>query len=408
MRCGSLPPIDEPPAAIPLEPAEFGEAAQPVPASRITMTMRRNTETYRLFFGDLHRHTSISRCSPTIDGGLQDAYRYALDVAEYDFLAITNHTRDVDPFSWWRTQKACDLFHAPGRFVPIYGYERSNRVMGGGHRNVFFLGRGHEVNPGEAWYSGRNLPVADRDPDTTLYPWLREREALTAAHTPEWSADAMKGTWTFSDPQVEPVAEIFQAFRRSYERPGARVSEQASLWYALRSGHRLGFIASSDHISTHMSYACVWAQDKSRKSIFEALQARRTYAATDRIGLDVRIGDALMGEETTLPQPRATLRIRAVGTSPIRELEVVRSGRVIHTIRPDRQQIDVEFTDPDAVSGEAWYYVRLLQSDDAIAWGSPCHCECCGCASSGGVSCASGSSPSASVRRARRQSKRHM
>ena len=72
-----------------------------------------------VYFGDLHRHTNISRCAPTIDGSLTDAHRYALDAVELDFLAITDHTRDVGPLDWWRTQQAADLFHIPGRYVPI-------------------------------------------------------------------------------------------------------------------------------------------------------------------------------------------------------------------------------------------------------------------------------------------------
>ena len=68
-------------------------------------------ETYQVYFGDLHRHTDISLCFPTADGCLVDAYRYALDAAKLDFLAVTDHTRDTDPYPWWRTQKANDLFH---------------------------------------------------------------------------------------------------------------------------------------------------------------------------------------------------------------------------------------------------------------------------------------------------------
>ncbi len=161
--------------------------ASPPPAPQIDWTITRGGEDLQIYFGDLHRHTNISRCSPTIDGCLTDAHRYALDAVEYDFLAVTDHTRDVDAFSWWRTQKAADWFHIPGRYVPIYGYERSNMTPGGGHRNVFFLNRGAEVSRSDHWYSGRELKQQDANPDTTLYPWLRERgDALTAAHTPAY------------------------------------------------------------------------------------------------------------------------------------------------------------------------------------------------------------------------------
>jgi len=371
VHSGALPAVDQPAATIPCENVELPPPGVADPAPRYDWTVERGGKKYKLYFGDLHRHTNISRCSPTIDGCLTDAHRYALDAVEYDFLGITDHTRDLDPFSWWRTQKAADRFHVAGLYVPIFSYERSNNAEGGGHRNVFFLNRGNEVSRSDAWYSGRNLPPQDTNPETTLYPWLKKiGGALTAAHTPVHSAARDRGTWTFNDPQVEPIAEIFQGCRQSYERPGPGVAEQASLWFALKKGHRLGFIASSDHFSTHMSYACVWATEKTRPALFEALAARRTFAATDRIALGVWVGEAFMGEETEI-KGDVTLRVLAQGTAPIREVDVVRTGEVIFTYRPDRARMEWEYTDPHPLTGTSSYYVRLVQHDGAIAWGSP-------------------------------------
>ena len=372
VQWGTLPAIEEAVATIPLVETSLAPAGEPDVVPEIPFTIERGREKYQVLFGDLHRHTNISRCSPTIDGCLTDAHRYALDAAQLDFLAVTDHTRDVDPFSWWRTQQASDLYHIPERYITIYGYERSNVAEGGGHRNVFFLNRGWEVSRSDHWYRGRDLPGQDADPDTTLYPWLKSGgRALTAAHTPEYSTQKMRGTWTFNDPQVEPVAEIFQGCRWSYERPTDRVRREASVQHALSKGYRLGFIASSDHMSTHMSYACVWAADKSREAIFEALESRRTYAATDRIGLDMRIGDALMGEETKVDDDTVTLSLRVHGTAAIAEIEIVRNGDVIDRLRPQQMQLETEYVDRTPPQGENYYYIRVRQTDGALAWGSP-------------------------------------
>ena len=358
----------------------FDDATPPNPTTaerepEPAFTLRQGEHEYHLYFGDLHRHTNISRCMPTIDGDLIDAHRYALDAVEYDFLAVTDHTRDVDQFSWWRTQKANDWFHVPQIYVPINGYERSNFTPGGGHRNVFFINRGHPVSRSDHWYQGRNVPQQDANPDSTLYPWLKEQGgALTAAHTPGFSKAEKRGTWTYNDPDVEPVAEIFQAMRRSYERPERGLAEEASLWHALKKGHRLGFIASSDHMSTHQSFACVWAKDKSRSSIFEAIQARRTFAATGRIAIDFRIGDALMGQEIRLTDHDAksiTLKIRVAGTDRLSEIQVVRSGKVIHRMSPGNREINTTFEDKQPLPGESYYYIRILQINNETAWASP-------------------------------------
>jgi hypothetical protein len=375
-------------------PAMTSLAADPplVPATRVTpratyeplvrsWKMEAKGETYEVYFGDLHRHTDISLCFPTADGCLVDAYRYALDAVRNDFLAVTDHTRDTDPFPWWRTQKANDLFYVKGVFAPIYGYERSNGIVGGGHRNVFFLERDWPVLRGDAHYSYTKDPRPDNNnPDVALYPKLRGRKAFTAAHTPGYSKTAQKGTWTYHDPQVEPLAEIIQTFRRDYERPGlpqwrdARVrgslAEEASLWYALARGYKLGFIASSDHHATHTSFACVWAKGPQREEIFAGLRARRTYAATDKIILDVRMGDAVMGEEIDAPEvPELQIRVR--GTAPIQELQVIRNRKVIHRSSPNSRDVETVVRDTEYSGGAAYYYVRIRQTDNNMAWGSP-------------------------------------
>jgi len=45
-----------------------------------------------------------------------------------------------------------------------------------------------------------------------------------------------------------------------------------------RDGYVLGFEASSDHISTHISYTNLWLRNPTRAGIIEAIQSRRTYA----------------------------------------------------------------------------------------------------------------------------------
>ena len=75
--------------------------------------------------------------------------------------------------------------------------------------------------------------------------------------------------------------EIYQGYRdASMEKPAAE---------ALARGHHVGFIAASDHLSTDASFSCVWAEKSTRESIFRAMQARRTYAATSKIILKVEI-----------------------------------------------------------------------------------------------------------------------
>jgi hypothetical protein len=87
--------------------------------------------------GDFHRHTELSWDGGGAgDGNLQDFYRYMIDVAAMDFGASTDHQGGAWPCWWWYTQKMTDMYHAPGAYVPIFGYERS-AVLPNGHPSCF-------------------------------------------------------------------------------------------------------------------------------------------------------------------------------------------------------------------------------------------------------------------------------
>src|SRR5439155_721124 len=121
------------------------------------------------------------------------------------------------------------------------------------------------------------------------------------------SATGMGTDWRDNDPVVEPIVELYQGDRMSYEHEGApragydpkTGTEPANIagWYpkgfinlALEKGHKLGFQASSDHWSTHISYMIVLAEKNERKAILDAVKKRHVYAATDNILVDFRSG----------------------------------------------------------------------------------------------------------------------
>ena len=88
------------------------------------------------------------------------------------------------------------------------------------------------------------------------------------------------------------------------------------VWNALAMQYRLGFQASSDHISTHISYAIALVEEPTRPAILDAFRRRHCYAATDNIIMDVRSGDHLMGDEFRAEGP-AKLKVFVRGTAPV-------------------------------------------------------------------------------------------
>ena len=365
-------------------------------------SIRSGTKTYKIYRGDLHRHTDLSGDGAG-DGSVWDFYRYMLDAANMDFGAITDHrghpTYDLE-YPWWRIEKSEDMFHIPDFYVSLFGYERSAPPPQG-HRNLFFDHRGVPVlsfqdqeaffapDSGDRW----EHPEARRDGKISsgafLYPYLIEHGGIAIPHH---TASTNMGTdWRDNDPRLEPVVEIFQGSRISYEHTkaplnpfGKRSDYQfqevqgfmpwGTVWRAWSKGFKLGVIASSDHISTHCSYACVFSDDYSRRGLIEAMRKRHTYGATDNIIMDVRLQDGddeyLMGDELTtsrIPQ----LSVKLIGTGAIHKVDVFRRTQLIHS-RPG-QGPDIEFTlrEESLDAGKHYYYVRMEQVDGNVAWASP-------------------------------------
>src|SRR5262249_22861911 len=131
-----------------------------------------------------------------------------------------------------------------------------------------------------------------------------------------------------------------------------------------------GIITSSDHGSTHISYALVYTEDYTRQGVLNAIRKRHTYGATDNIILDVRMGEHFMGDEFTLAAAQP-LRIHARGTRTVARVEIIKDNKVIYTAQPGKPMVDFEFTDRGPVAGRHFYYVRLQQDDEMLAWSSP-------------------------------------
>ncbi|MCL5746517.1 MAG: DUF3604 domain-containing protein, partial [Acidobacteria bacterium] len=395
-------------------------------------------QAYKVVRGDLHRHTEIS-ADGGVDGTLWDLYRYALDAVAFDFIGVTDHNYGAwidtdepeskntdDEYQWWRTQKSADIFYVPGRFVPLYGYERSiNFPLG--HRNIFHVRRGVFSYRVPKLHISERPELIEKDAQG-LWAYLRATDGVALPHTPGTS---MGTDWRLRDDELEPVAEIYQGCRNSYEEEGAPRAalstvtgpggggkppyQKGLIWNALGVGYKMGFIASSDHFSTHISYSNLLVPDKvtTRDDIQQAFRSRRTYASTDNIVVDFYAGGTIQGgemEDSVTPM----FQVNVLGTEPILKVEVIKNNRIIYTKTAEQgaarpQNMEFSFQDaapfggdfadtsmgatsqikdwsrpetgirPRSSAKESYYYVRVIQSysreqpdwEGEVAWASP-------------------------------------
>ncbi len=353
----------------------------------------------RIVRGDLHRHTELSQdVGGMSDGSLPEFYRYMIDAADMDFGASTDHQAGGTDFWNAMTQKMADMYHFPERFSTLYGYER-NPGNPFGHRNLIYTHRNYPIVPffipahprfllpdspdGELLtFSSMGFGSGVRNETKLLFEVARKTNGLAIPHT---SGTSSMGTdWRDNDPAVDTVAEIYQGARQNYEHKNAPrgihdgeegnaaggFQEPGMIWNAWKKGYRIGVIASSDHYSTHISYAMVYTPDTSREAIHDSIRRRRTYGATDNIVLDFRLGDAFMGEEVAVSGPPRIL-VRARGTAPIAAIHLIRDADYVYEVQPGRQEAEFEYLDMEAGSGVHWYYVRVEQDDGELAWSSP-------------------------------------
>ncbi len=339
---------------------------------------------YQLLRGEFHRHTEISFDGGG-DGSLEDMFRYGIDAAAMDWIGNADHDNGGGrEYTWWLTQKFTDAYQIGAAFTPLHSYERSVQYPMG-HRNCLFVRRGIRTLPRLAEPEvAKRVGGVHADDTKMLYRYLHELDGICASHT---SATSMGTDWRDNDPVVEPIVEIYQGDRNNYEiqaAPRAGHDPQSGVppasiggWQplgflnlAFAKGYKFGFQASSDHISTHISYCVALAEQPGRQGIVGALKKRHCYAATDDIVLEFRSGEHLMGDafKTTAPP---TFQMRVVGTKPLAKVEVLKDSQVVATFQPDKAEYAGTWTDPKPAKGTHYYYVRVQQTDGELAWASP-------------------------------------
>jgi hypothetical protein len=395
--------------------AAYTNAVTPERARDDRHTWTHDGVTYKLYWGDYHRHTDISNCITANDGCVLEQFRYAIDMCKLDTLGTSDHTdiaKIYHPYEWWLNQKMVDVFYAPGFFTSMYAYEREQKWPFG-HRNMVFAQRGGPIvyiqrknyvdSPWQKLFPVKTEGTPELHPTELWDVLTRYGKPVTAiSHT---GATSMGTDWDQIPPidhRVENVIEIYQGARVSYEglnapQPtvGLRVGQDYNhsstvigkpvvgepirsfteknngvYQHALELGHKLGVWANSDHISTHTSYGGVYVKDFTREGIIEGLNARRTIAATDKIFVEFTCNGKLLGTEIAL-SGKPVLKFAIDGTAPIKRVTLVRNEKNHQQWEPGTKTFEQSFTDEAPLPGENRYYLRVEQSDGNMAWSSP-------------------------------------
>jgi len=312
----------------------------------------------KLYWGDAHTNIHFrdvtpvdaptaertAACAASLEPVLAHA-RAVLDfwpIAYYPYrceshngLPVETHYPDGELEAAWRA--VCDVAsagNAPGKRVVFPGYEWQGDGRSGDH-NVFFL----DDHPPLLLRCRR---VAE------LYEQIRARglKAYAIPHHTAYFPGVRSKDWSVHDEVISPFAEIFSnhgCSESDEELIGLRNNTHmgpgtsgGALADALDRGVHTGIVASTDgHHNVPGVHgwglmAC-YAPVLTREALWEAFAARHVYGVTgDRIALDFRIDDAVMGDAVRSSGP-VHARVRVRGCDAIDRIELLRNNHVIAT-----------------------------------------------------------------------------
>jgi hypothetical protein len=333
----------------------------------------------RIRWGDLHGHSNLSDGTGTPD----DFLNYARNIAGLDIVSLTDHDHwgmqflDEHP-ELWEEIKATTLRHnEPGKFLAILGFEWTSWIHG--HRHVLYFEDDGEL-----------LSSIDEKLENPAQLWgaLRGQRALTFAH--HSAGGPVATNWDYPpDPELEPVTEVASVHGNSEARDGPypiyNPVQGNYVRNVLDRGFQLGFIGSGDSHNGHPGLADVGAptgaglaailtQELTREGVRQALKQRRSYATNGkRIILRVALGGKPMGSlvEAGMGGSEPVLYIRAIGTAPLRSIEVIRNGRLVLGIDAAEEWELHTSVKLERLEEGDYIYVRVIQIDQGAAWSSP-------------------------------------
>lgn len=388
---GSVPPVRQIGSARPeaLRPGEPQLARVPqvtcaevLPYSE-TQTLppseRRVSGTERCFFGELHAHSHLSLCMTNKDGSLWDHYRWALDIAGYDFYAVTDHVEHLGTAAWEQILSVADTFDCSGSFAALYGLEFTNRVKMEGRWSLQDLCL-FTVDHNAAWclwYHLRHGTSGEAFLQLLEKPELKGL-VLIARHFHGGRGygidlnEPCNRLLEQAGPDIEPVLEIVQH----------RGSALPIVLGLLRSGQRKGVIGGPDHgrPGPGRKYVTaltgVWSTELDRHSILSALFRRRSFATNGpRMMVDFSVAGEVMGGEIHA-EGAIQLEGFVQGTTSLRTVTIYRNTEAWQRIAGESDRCTFRLKDRP-VTGDHFYWVYAEQepepgvSHTGELWSSP-------------------------------------
>ncbi|MCF7806496.1 MAG: DUF3604 domain-containing protein [Simkaniaceae bacterium] len=356
----------------------------------------------QVFWGLLHGEAEKYNMTDTVESAL----RHFRDDYSFQFYASSSsESEDNTKNEHWKmiSNQIAD-FNEDERFITMLGFQWTGSIPSEGVRHIV--------------YAKDNKAI------------LRKRDSksnsikkIYKSHSPKeliaipcfTMGKGLHYNFESYTPEFERVIEIYNAWGSSecLESEGnlrpiksnSNVTEtkDGSIRQALNQNLRFGFVAgglddrgvyenfySSDQVQYSPGLTAIVATEHTREALIQALYNRSCYATTGpRIVVSFFVAGAGMGSELCLVNKPGLQYNRHIsgciaGTSDLEEIQIIRNGSLLHSFKPkDTYYHELTFDDAtpfdqitltppiEGQSPFAYYYIRVIQKDGHIAWGSP-------------------------------------
>jgi hypothetical protein len=294
-----------------------------------------SAQTERVFFGNLHSHTSYSDGS----GKPSEAYKYARDKGHLDFLAITEHNHAdcergakeradgvmiaTDP-ALYKGPSSSSLISAAkkatedGKFVAIYGQEFSS-ISKGNHLNVFEVGDVITAPNGEFDELVRTWLPAHLDSigQMAILQFNHPKDCTHECEGLGYGEDdfGTQAAWIREMDQFARLIEVENGPALKDVKGARGTRMEAGYLKYLALGFHLAPTADQDNhyetwgTSTDARTAVI-TDALTKRKILEALRARHVYATEDKnLHLVFHVNSHLVGDRVAPPAVGSELTI---------------------------------------------------------------------------------------------------
>ncbi len=344
----------------------------------------------RPFVGEMHGHTNLS------DGNVDiDTYFTNLrDIAKLDFAVLSDHDHGGvgqpelwvgSPSKWDTIREKVKEYRIDGQFTTILACERDSYPF---YNNLVIYFEDDDAD----------MIRGERDGELTeaeLRALLSRDDCVFAPHD-TYSLNSGADFTALPLDLMPPFMEIISRGDAAeyMGNPCAEPTVAVEGGYfrdALRRGVHMGVIGGSDDhrglggqatdaYRGHAKYpgmTGVWAEENTHMAIFDALQAKRTYAfmrgpldgdMNGRMEIDFRINGHWMGEQVTLPAEAELAVYWSVKSDvPVKRVTVVKNCRDYVMMAKSTGF----FLDYKQEQARDIYYLRVELIDGRFGWTSP-------------------------------------